>query len=245
MIAFEAANQVDGIEIFDPSGQEVTTLAGPWMPPPSPPTDVRAIGLESAGIHYFDWSPDSSRIAAITDSGLWLVPLDGTEPTLLGSDRYFTGVSWSPQGEQLAVSYSPSPDQPWESFIGLVNTNGDSEVIDIGPGQDAEWSPDGAWIAYRGVEETGVVPSDLFIAAPDTAQSRSVATSPSQKSALTWAPDGQYLVFLEVEPDTSRYGLISIAVEEGSTPVVLVEHSEDLYDTSWPGNDVSWQPVYP
>ncbi len=50
----------------------------------------------------------SGRLAVGRSDGLWLVPLDGTTPTLLApvSDNgaFITGVTWSPSGDEVAYT---------------------------------------------------------------------------------------------------------------------------------------------
>jgi Tol biopolymer transport system component len=243
MIAFEAANQMDGIEIVELSGERFT-LRGPWMSPPAPPDGDRFMGLESAGVHYFEWAPDSSRIAAITDSGLWLVPIDGSDAVLLSDDSWFTGVSWSPSGDELVVSYSPEPSDPLVSNIGLITSDLRTDFADFGEGRGATWSPDGAWIAYHDGDLVDG-PTVLRIIDPTAGAPRSLLVSDGYQNVLTWAPDSNQLVLVEAPIDSPQARLITVGIEEGSDPVTLVGPTEDFYDTTWPGNDVSWQSVSP
>jgi hypothetical protein len=53
------------------------------------------------------WSPDGRTIAIVNEGQIWLVPMDGTEPQVLGIDDTFPRtVTWSPDGTELAFSDS-------------------------------------------------------------------------------------------------------------------------------------------
>ena len=77
----------------------------------------KAVLHQPAGRFYLTFSPDSKLIAALQGPELGkrkLVLLDVTSGTLLRTvaSGYFSGVSFSPDGTELAYSLAPSEDYP-------------------------------------------------------------------------------------------------------------------------------------
>ncbi len=136
---------------------------------------------------FNQWSPDGKLIALDTGSspdfdGIWLLNGDGTNPRPLTANctnegvcsgpRGYRGARWSPDAKRLAyASYGAT------SF----EVNGDPirlHVLDIGQNQTiefsvgsavdygAEWSPDGALIAYNVRVEPSLTPT-LVVSRPD------------------------------------------------------------------------------
>jgi Tol biopolymer transport system component len=241
-IAFEAANQADGLRVVDLDGGAMT-LRGTWMVAPTSPSGDFWLHF---GIMHFEWAPDSSHIAVATDSGLWLVPLDGADPLLINGEHLFKSLSWSPNGDQLAVSFSRQAS-PTRDEVGRVMIGSGSEVVDVRPGREAIWAPNGSSIAYvapaGGTSLTWDDPVEVRILDPSSGEEAELSTFPDRKYGLVWSPDSRQLVFLNLTSGQAGFRMGSVSIDGQNPPVNLVGPTEDLYDTSWPGEDISWQSI--
>ena len=75
-----------------------------------------------------------------------------------------------------------------------------SNVVEIaadpaGPEFDGGWSPDGEWVVYRdstrGINEN----DEIFVAAADGSERRSITNDPANDWGPDWSPDGSTIVF--------------------------------------------------
>ena len=115
--------------------------------------------------HYMDWSPDSSKLAVLGD-GIHVMGLDGTTHLIEGES--FPSISWSPDGDLLAVT-----KEDGVTLLSPDNPEGQRLVIEY-PGEvltDASfdsWSPDGLSVLVRvsGPETSAIVSVPLDPDAP-------------------------------------------------------------------------------
>ncbi|NUQ07322.1 MAG: hypothetical protein HUU31_25825, partial [Anaerolineae bacterium] len=102
--------------------------------------------LETSGDYIVDaaWSPDGSRVAAITYSGsisIWISQSEAKLFTVAANNPYdfepeLTAVSWSPDGEILAVS-----GMNLGTILLDANTGEQLHTLQTGETQDNAWSP--------------------------------------------------------------------------------------------------------
>jgi TolB protein len=101
--------------------------------------------IAGASVDYFTWSPDSSQVAfGARDvegeriSNIYVVDADGSNLralTQFTDEGFCTGISWSPDGTQLAFSRNST----WDMYVvdvdgeNLVNLTADSEDTYIRP----------------------------------------------------------------------------------------------------------------
>ena len=205
------------------------------IPPPS----------EMSPWRDFAWSPVDDVIAAIRPTGIWLVPMDGSEPTLLreaaGELDY---LSWSPDGSRLAVTteiLEPGSGKPGP--IRIIRVDGTEPDREFGASLErASWSPTGDRIAYIDAE------SGLVIVDPDGGDPYAVPAIEDPEGrgtwsfgyAFTWSPDGRRMLSIAKRED---WAVMSIATTGEPSPVLLTEESMDLYAARV--DDVSWQPAPP
>jgi len=209
-------------------------------------TDVIPPPTASGPWRDFAWSPVEDVIAGIRPNGLWLIPTDGTAPTLLReavSD--FDWLGWSPDGRRLAVSTEiinqgggfPGP-------IRIVRADGTEPDRELeGTTLDrVTWSPTGDQIAYSDAE------GNVVIADPNGGMGSHISDlvdDPGGRGkwnfgyAFSWSPDGRRL--LSVAHLDGNWSVMSIAADGDPSPVVMTEATMDLYAIH--SNDVSWQPV--
>lgn len=193
----------------------------------------------------FAWSPVDDVIAALRPDGLWLIPADGGEPTLLReSAGELDLLSWSPEGARLAVtteifeggSGNPGP-------IRIIRIDGTEADHDVGVSLErAIWSPAGDRITYQGPD--GLVTVGLDGSDPTAVPSQ--VDDPGGQGvwqfgyAFTWSPDGRRMLSIAKRKD---WAVMSISATGEPKPIVMTDESMDLYAIR--PDDVSWQAVAP
>jgi len=170
--------------------------------------------------HYFYWSPDSQSLAFIasTPQGLTLFVADsdverqtGGQPLALdrGAPLYF---SWAKDGSSLALHSGPDVklvQRPFDSFL-------TRQIASTGGFRAPAFSPDGKWLAYMVVGNTG---SALFVAeAADPSNAHRISEA-GIFAAFMWSPDGTRLAVAE-QSDPGAFvfeGLRVLFLDFGST----------------------------
>jgi Ca2+-binding RTX toxin-like protein len=139
-------------------------------------------------------SADGTRIAYVTNDGVYVANTDGSEAGLVFPGA--RGPSWSPDGTRLAVLVLSIG----ASTIATVGSDGSARitVATAGTGlsapSDPAWSPDGRQIAFvRG--------GDLTVVDPDGTHGRLLTMPPGNViDAPEWSPDGARVAFVRGRP---------------------------------------------
>ena len=89
------------------------------------------------------WSEDGSMLAYETAEGLTVARADGSDPTVVASDRYplTGGVAWSSDGQYLVSSSEPMTDTCGPPQFGWVIATDGSGVRSLGDPYHARWRP--------------------------------------------------------------------------------------------------------
>ena len=105
-----------------------------------------AIGIGYGGAKF---SPDGTKIAAVSDRGLEVMDLDGSNKQVIVKDKYVFSYSWSPDGTKIAFT-NVSGKKGDIRNIWVVNVDGTSlEQVTFGKNDiDPTWSPDGIKVAF-------------------------------------------------------------------------------------------------
>jgi Tol biopolymer transport system component len=186
-----------------------------------------SIGDESVSVMEPVYSPDGTRLAFAAiqspDGDEWLTHvLDLTSADVAAARPGFP-KSWLPDGSGILVSrFEQPPDEAWYTGLYLVDLADSNEVF-IDKTDGGAWSPDGSQFAYFQHGKLVISSSDFRhrIELPHDG-------TVSGKS-LSWAPDGQWLVFsLEGSAD-----LIYVCAADGSGVRKLAE-----------GRAAAWRPRF-
>jgi Tol biopolymer transport system component len=134
------------------------------------------------------WSPDGSKIAFRSGSGISVINADGTDSRLLASrtNDLPDTFTWSPDGTRIAfISVEGSASE-----IDVVDADGTNRIVLRRPDPPVAytqlaWSPDGTKIAF--VMGSG---HSTEIALMDADGKNVVRLSPIQAARPMWSPDG-------------------------------------------------------
>lgn len=156
------------------------------------------------------WSPDSSRIAFVSDGprtasnshNIWVMRRDGSGKLDVTPDRNRdVDPAWSPDGRTLAFTSASLSSPPTVEVVGADGIGRRT----IANGSQPAWSPDGTELAYaaphqlRAVDADGT--NDRLLVAGD-------ALSPA------WSPDGKRIAYVEG-------GDIWVVGADGSNPQIV------------------------
>jgi Tol biopolymer transport system component len=188
---------------WSPDGSHVAAIAwinAPVFGPHNQTTIVvadvatgRLVYLPEFTADYVAWSPRGDYLAfSIFDQGVFVVYPDGTGRRRVtgnppSSMLYsYSGVSWSPDGSQIA--FSREPDQgPLEVDIVGVDGSGLRRISDAAVFRTC-WSPDGKTMALTDGWQFGASGVDLMSIADGVPHPLAYTVD-----ALAWSPDGKEL----------------------------------------------------
>lgn len=167
------------------------------------------------------WSPDSTRLAYISDSQLYVAAIAGGEPRRLTElTGFLAEPRWSPDGKTIAFLFTENapraagPLEPMTPDSGVVGGHIYEQrltTVDVATGKvrqltpaglyvyEYDWSPDGknfvATAAHGNGDDNWYV-AGLYIISVESGQT-SLIYKPSLQIALPrWSPDGKQIAFI-------------------------------------------------
>jgi Tol biopolymer transport system component len=188
------------------------------------------------------WSPDGSRLAAITQTGApaSVVVIDlatGTRDEVLTGDVHADPGEqvWSPDGKWLAV-------QEGGGNLLLARADGtDRRLVPVGPlldGWRAEWSPARNEVAISDGDAVRVIGLD----GTERVLDKLAARAPTWN--LDWSPDGSRIVVAELDDASGAIRVTTRDAAGGETPVVVAAYqglgNAPVPPSALPGICLSW-----
>lgn len=187
------------------------------------------------------YSPDGSRLLAVTGSSIEVMNADGTGRTeVLRGVRLGLPV-WSPDGRRIAVSAAV---QGFTQIL-VVDIDGGSPksvssglLYAVGPA----WSHDGRWIAFGGARSS-MTQQALFVVAADGTGLRQVGPAMPPGSSVAsvrpaWSPDDRSIA-LDVGSFTDRQWVIDTVAADGTGFRTLLPDGLQGFVPVW-SPDGSW-----
>jgi Tol biopolymer transport system component len=228
--SFGAANPYNGIHVVDVVAgvdQQLTRC----IPPECDWFDL-------------DWSPDSARIAYVTNNRIHVIERNGSAPRLVRTRTQGTvsSPSWSLDGERIAFA-----SRPWAhvvprrstgpSSVYVVDSDGANRVLVARKAAAPAWSPDGRTIALTsrcgGIKLVTPVGRDVT---PGQGSCRVIGAV----GVPIWSPDGSQIAIARVGW-TAMYARAGIFVMDADgSNMRLLTHETARGVSGRPG--ASWQP---
>jgi len=151
---------------------------------------------------YPTWSPDASRLAFTTLSGIDSIDGNGNDVMLLPlpSGSLVGPLAWSPDGTKIAFSYH----QPGHTDldVAVVSADGRGAVAPLTSSplddHDPSWSPTGDRIAFERGSVNTQTNNDLWVMNADGSSQTQVFAGDASHGAVggtAWAPDGTAILF--------------------------------------------------
>jgi Tol biopolymer transport system component len=145
-----------------------------------------------------------------TGADLFSVAADGSDVTQLTDTKGLaTEISFSPDGQRIAYSFSPKDGEPFEIYVADADGSNPRKLTNHGRfSTGATWSPDSQRIVYSteiGKNPPGkdtFPPLRLRIVDADGGNGRTLTNTPKGADHLDpiWMPDGEHILFHLIRP---------------------------------------------
>lgn len=165
--------------------------------------------VETKGVSFASWSPDSTRIAyssyagsLLDDLHVYVVNVDGTRRAQLTRGRgTHIHPAWSPDGTRIAFQFTDDPIKI-EYAIHLVNVDGSGKTS-IAEGfeniQDLTWSPDSTMILISAGD-----PLQIHVLSADGSQHKQLTNTSGYNSQARWSSDSKRIVYVSNADGTGK-----------------------------------------
>lgn len=176
------------------------------------------------------WSPEGSRIAYVTqsrsrgDDRVVVVGADGSRPNRYHTDFTPYSVTWSPEGEKLAVTVTGSPETAGLWTLDLESAA--QRRIRTGNSLNPDWSPDGKAILFSdGVR--------MYTISPDGTGQRQISIGRGQFLGGSWSSDGTVIAYDYYPGRAGTKQQVWAMAADGTGARPLSDAGADCYEASF------------
>jgi dipeptidyl aminopeptidase/acylaminoacyl peptidase len=143
-----------------------------------------------------------------------------------GANGVFTGIAWSPDGQKIAVSFGPTPEQ---QDIWVVDSAGQNltRLTKDGHSRRPTWSPDGQTLAFTSAADATQGHGPIFTM-PVNGNAGAALSKDPRHDDPAWAPDGSSIA-VSREPGTVV--LLAPATGAELKQVNLLRDSDPTYSS--------------
>ena len=195
--------------------------------------------------HGIAWAPDGRKILFLSDRGgqedIYSLESDDPEhPDLMSAHKFKTKQITNTPEAEFGISFAPDGGRIAFLRAGRLMTmdpDGKNEKILVADRNvfDYEWSPDGRWLCYAGMD--GSFASELFII-PTTGATqqdppRNITRFATYNSGVTWSRTGNKLAFISQRKGTTT----------GLSAYVMSLQKPAAAGT-FPGKDIDWDNIH-
>ncbi len=189
---------------------------------------------ERAGYAIIRWSPDSQRLALLSDSNgfgytsIVIIDAESHETLRVGANVPYLiaiapGFDWSPDSAAIAfVAASGKEPGAASLYVADLNDGAVTHLLATLVRHAAVWSPDGTWIAvtrYLGQRSQFDLITQVYAVRSDGSDARALSDQLAGSGwPYAWAPDNEHLVARGSR--TSETGLYLIDIN-GTAPVLV------------------------
>jgi Tol biopolymer transport system component/DNA-binding winged helix-turn-helix (wHTH) protein len=162
---------------------------------------IRQVTNDSTGIEGLDWMPDSRSIVFASQrqdpSGLWMIDLDGGEPTILGPPlprTRYESPTVSPDGRKIVYSDHGLNVNVWRVFKprGSQSLRSRPAVTSTYVDSNPDLSPDGRQIAFSSNRSGN---REIWVADADGSNQTELTSLLGSATVPRWSPDGTQILF--------------------------------------------------
>lgn len=197
------------------------------------PKHVEIFSTGDALPFYLYWSPDSRRVAFLSQSRnndltLNIANADGSGSTEAGKGSPFY-FSWAPDSQSVVSHVGGSRRQSADAFIGMHSTAGQGtpQNLALAPANflAPAWSPDGT--EFLSAETTGAGSDELTVTDGHGKHPRAIARY-TGSIFFNWSPDGKTIAYLLEAGGTAKSEL-HVARADGSDNQVVTDDSPHAF----------------
>jgi Tol biopolymer transport system component/tRNA A-37 threonylcarbamoyl transferase component Bud32 len=167
------------------------------------------------------WAWALLAVFALAAGALWIMRFTSKTPEAALNPIPLTtypgdqcSPSFSPDGNQVAFSWNGEKQDNFDIYAKMIGTNGPPLRLTTDPAADHDpaWSPDGRFVAFL-----RALPSakDALLLIPAIGGQERKITEVSGGGHPTWSPDGNWLAISDKDPESERFSLYLVSVDNG------------------------------